>query len=356
MGTWSLIPGLLIAGMLLPALAAADAKNHIMYVAAESVSDPGLLEQIASFVGAEERSFTLAFGEPEPGLQADAYLQPLNGAAPNDLSLCASIRQADVLILRGGSFMEWYDRISPPGPRTFLAAELADFYRARKGIVAYGGACMFLSGGALVDRRLKKNPERNPQDTHPWIPRIAVGIAPPCLFDSSQWEAGSPLRLLQAMVETQVDRGVFFEGQVALDHDRVQQHEVVRGPGSVLLFDLRRARTGPTGIREGRLSRLTAGDHWVDGEKLPRAGTDKRLTAKPTKEEASAGHPWGKETGPSASQLIDWLPAAHSKPATRKATASHWTLAWDESSRRDSGSDEPRTWIHLPFDCAWPKR
>jgi len=260
----------------LPREATERDRATITYVAREELEDAALRESLARIGGPDARRFVLALGEAEAFPEGTHVLAPRDARAANDPALERALVEAQVLVLRGGDFLAWYETVYPPEGRTRLAEGLKLFLASKRPIIAHGGAAAFLSGGVSVPKAELKGEERNPRRREQvWSERVAVRSGPRALFDADDWEGGSPLRLLQALHRTHVDAGLHFSGDVALRWERDRSRLRVLGPGSLLAFDLRRARRPRRGVEGARLAQLTRGDVWDLGYRRQLPGPDK---------------------------------------------------------------------------------
>jgi hypothetical protein len=281
-----------------PAPEATLRDGRMVLVARDEPSDAGLREELAAIGGPGATRFTIALSEAKelPGVDRCIARASLEDA--DDTRLAAEVRAADVLVLRGGTFMGWYDSTFHERHRTELFHALLDRVRARKTIIAHGGAASFLGAGTTLPRSELDEVPRNPRRNRAQVPRAAMRLGPAALLDSDAWPEATPLRWLHSLWRTRMELGLYLVGDVALDYHREAREVRVLGPGQVLLCDLRRARHHKRRLEGARLSVLERGEGWSFGyERLLTA----RETARP---EAAAPGPLfacGLEEAPLAS-------------------------------------------------------
>jgi hypothetical protein len=255
-----------------PATSPEARDGRMVLVARDEPSDEGLREQLSAVGGPSATRFTLVLTEAEvlPGVDRCITRASLEDA--DDAQLAADVRAADVLVLRGGTFMGWYDSTFHERHRTELFHALLDRVRARKTIIAHGGAAAFLGAGTTLPRSELDETPRNPRRTQTQVPRAAMRLGPGALLDSDAWPEASPLRWLHSLWRTRMEVGLYLVGDVALDYQREAREVRVLGPGSVLLCDLARARYHKRRLEGARLSVLSAGEGWSFGYErlLPR--------------------------------------------------------------------------------------
>lgn len=330
----------------------------ITYVAREEIEDAGLAKELAKLGGAQARRFVLALGEAEEHPDATRVLAPRDARAANDPTLERALVEAEVLVLRGGDFLGWYETVHSEEGRTRLAEALRVFLETKRPVLAYGGAAAFLSGGVSVPVAELKGEERNPRRREQvWSERVAVGVGPRTLFDADGWEGGSPLRLLRALHRTRVDAGLHFSGDVALRWERDRSRLRVLGPGSLLAFDLRRARRPRRGVEGARLAQLTRGDVWDLGYRRQLAG--------PGKQERKRGGFRGPRppldddpARTSAADLRHGLAVmADGDPEVwvLESADAAWRMDWDGASRR-LGAGAGGTVLGVELRCQWAFR
>jgi hypothetical protein len=310
-------------------------QGTIVYVAREQVSDEGLRKQLESVGGSQARRLVLVLGKPSERDGKARFLEPRSREAANDVALGRAIEEAEVLVLRGGSFLDWYETVYPNTGRTQLARSLRRFLQTERPIVAYGGACAFLSGGVSVPTDELDGVERNPRRREqPFTERVAVGVGPRALFDSAGWKGGEPIRLLEALHRTRLDLGFFPVGDVALSYQRTGRTLEVLGPGSVLAFDLSKAKRSRGRVDRARLYQLTRSDRWEFGFGRAVPGPDKvaseRTYPPPSDEGITTKLPC-----PEAMHLRGWLRAL-SAGSLNEIEGQHgrgsWSLRWDSGS------------------------
>lgn len=245
--------------------AAVSLEGRMVLVARDEPSDAGLRRQLDAIGGPGAARFTLVLTDAEslPGVDRCITRASLDDA--DDVQLAAEVREADVLVLRGGTFMGWYDSTFHERHRTELFHALLDRVRARKTIIAHGGAAAFLGAGTTIPRAELKETPRNPRRAQTQVPRAAMRLGPAALLDSDAWPEASPLRWLHSLWRTRMEVGLYLVGDVALDYRREAREVRVLGPGSVLLCDLGRARHHKRRLEGARLSALHEGEGWSFG-------------------------------------------------------------------------------------------
>lgn len=342
-----------------------QASACILYVPHELVDDPEIEKEIERLRDVGSRALRLALDTDETGA-SEIRLDSASPASGDGSQLRGSLGKADLLELRGGDFIDWYKRVYPPGRPTHLARGLQNYLHAKRPLLAFGGACQFLSGGLPVDsKRLEAElgeDHRNPRDQTEHRARLAFGVGPRAIFDSDAWPGSSPLRLLKALERTRVDLGFFTLGQVALHYDRTRKELRALGSGQVLVLDLRGARRQKDGIRGMQLHRLRSGDRWrfvydqlqVAPERLeqPQAFKEAEVRQRASAESAALT---GVQSG---SELIAWLESQADQPVLRRQRSSSgglWTTSWSAQSQRyGSGSDS--TLVNWPLSIRWAGR
>ncbi len=330
--------------------------GHVYFVAEDSAFAQLVAPRIAAF----DSVFPLAFDPTTDQAKAD----PALGAELERGESLEQSRNAQALVLSGGSFMGWYHLAYPKGSVSYLPQVLVDAAKSKKPLFAVGGACAFLGGGVVVSREDLDEPQRNPrlaQDAPE--ARVNLDLGPGLMFGSDSWKDSSPQRLLQAMHANQVQRAAYFVGSVMLEFDRATRTLIVRGPGRVLIFDVTRARSFPRGFRAGRLSSLGEGDHWKVGSAPILMGEGKQL-AEPRWISADALPRDGRNLNsdkPQATsrasglELLEWLERPRRQKTTLEGLGAFWSMDWDERSQGQRKRDAAgrRTWLNLPFDCNW---
>jgi len=353
---------LVLAVVASPALAG----GQLVYVASDVVQDPALAARLATYGGEDAQRFVIRLTD-EAQVEGVDWCLAAESDAVDDVAWTRRLRTADVLVLQGGRFMEWYETVYPPGRRTRLARALQDFVQTSKPIVAYGGACAFLSGGVSVPIEELRKTERNPRRTDSFRARVALGVGPRAMFDADAWSDGSPLRLVRALHSTHLDHGFYFLGDVALELQRDPPQLRVLGPGEVLAFDLGRARRQRTGVDHARLARLVEGDVWgLSSDRVELNEARERLP-KPT---VGADEVQGPELAPTGAALAAWL-AKHAAAPTRSSqrrlaadaadrsipsgAAVRWSLSWDSgaSGWKPISPATRDTWVGIPITCSW---
>ncbi len=345
------------------------AGGQLVYVAKDIVQDPALAARLATYGGDDAQRFVLRLTGEEQVDGVDWCLAPESDAV-DDVDLTRRLRAADVLVLQGGQFMEWYDTVYPPGRRTRLARALQDFVQTSKPIVAYGGACAFLSGGVSVPVEALRKPERNPRRTGAFRARVALGVGARAMFDADTWSEGSPLRLVRALHSTHLDHGFYFLGDVALELQRDPPQLRVLGPGEVLAFDLGRARRQRTGVDHARLARLVDGDIWGLANDRVELSEARERHPDPA---VGPDEVEGPELAPTGAALASWLAqhaAAPRRASIRRLAAGapdrsvphgaavRWSLGWDSGAAgwAPTTASSRDTWVGIPFTCDWRAR
>lgn len=260
---WSAYLCVLVALLALTARGLAqEHPGRVILVARETIEDADFRKELEGIGGEDATRFVLALSaEPElPGV--DRCFAPDSRDVVLDRGLCERLAEVDVLVIRGGTFMQWFKTLFPEDGATYLARTLVDRVRNRRTVIAHGGACAFLCNGTSVPREDLEKTERNPRRRGAFVPRVAMGLGPKALIDSDDTPGGSPFRLLQALWETRLDLGFHLVGDVALDYRRIGGKVFVLGPGAVLAWDLDRARRQKRAVREARVSLLRRGDGW----------------------------------------------------------------------------------------------
>jgi len=336
------------------AAAQGQIRGRIYFVSGEELADAALVKQLDEVGGKDARRFVLALSEEASLPGVDHCLAPKSIASANDRELCAQIAAADVLVVRGGSFMQWYDTVYPKGPSTYLAGALLDHVRKYKTVIAHAGAGAFFSSGVSVPLKdLPNERQRNPRDVYDQKPRVAMGLGPPLLLDCETWPDGSAYRVLHAAWQTRVDLALHLVGELVVEYRREPGVFVLHGPGSALLFDLSHSRRRKRGVDEGRISLLHAGDGWdfVYDRAVP----------------APEGKPLGRELGKGDERFEVEAPLLRAPAWIERLAAlaadderrHHFTqgerlleLGWDEDSRGFEGR-EGLSLFALPFRCRW---
>lgn len=245
-----------------PAGSPPDAGTRVILVAREEVRDPGLRARLAALGGEDARRCVVALGEPEEHPRADWVFARDGLEGERDREIAAAIEACDVLVLRGGTFMGWYESLRPAHRRTQVHDALLHVVRSRRTVLAYGGAAAFLSSGTTIARAELDEPARNPRRAKTQVARVAMGLGPPLILDGDGFSQGSPLRWLHSAWRLRLDLGAYLVGDVALVHLWQEQELRVWGPGSVVLADLGRARRFKRRFEGLRLTRLEDGDGW----------------------------------------------------------------------------------------------
>lgn len=336
---------------LLPA--AAWSQSAITYVPGETVTDPDLRRELESIGGEDAVRFVLAISDAPELAGVDACIPAGSREGANDRALCRAIGEADVLVLRGGSFLTWSKTVHSPGMRTHLGKALTDFLGANKPVIAYGGACEFLSGGVALPmaeiRAELGGRRRNPREVAQHRALVALAVGPPALFDADTWESGSARRLMRALWRTHVDVGLLFLGEVALRFTREERLLTVLGPGEALVFDLTRCRRGK-GFADGvRLHRLIEGDGWNFAQGRPTVARERQPRAVPR--EAAANPEILNTESLSLSLLSGLLLEQVAQPARKRRChtgKAEWTLSWDRGCSV-FGPPESRSVLGLPL-------
>lgn len=316
------------------------AQNEIVYVPGESVVDPALKTRLAELGGEGARRFVIALTDAAELEGVDLCLAPGSDQV-HDSELRRAIDAADVLELRGGSFVGWYKTLHPPSTRTHLARALSDHLAAKKPLLVFGGACQFLSGGVSVSREqlekeLKEIP-RNPHDTDEFEARLAYRSGPPALFEADVWSQGTPRRLLHALHETHVDFGFHAIGDVVLWYARDTSELTVHGPGEVLVFDLQKCRRGRDFVDQARLHRLLDGDRWEFTHRRPRVA-EARSSSSPGsggRDVQDRAEALTRAEPPTGLEFSRWLNTQAESPAKRREMRVGdwtWTLSWNSQS------------------------
>ena len=265
-----------------PQASAPDAgllEGRMVLVARDEPGDAGLREELAAIGGPDAARFTLALSEAEQLPGVDRCISRASLEDADDAQLAAAVRAADVLVLRGGTFMGWYDSTFHERHRTELFHALLDRVRARKTVIAHGGAASFLGAGTTLPSSELDEVPRNPRRDRAQVPRAAMRLGPAALLDGDAWPEATPLRWLHSLWRTRMEVGLYLVGDVALDYRREAREVRVLGPGSVLLCDLSRARHHKRRLEGARLSVLERGEGWSFGyERLLSARAQPRPT------------------------------------------------------------------------------
>ncbi len=275
--------------------------GRMVLVARDSISDPGLRAELAAIGGPEATRFVLALSGVESLPGVDRCIERESLADVNDRKLAQAIHAADVLVVRGGTFMGWFKSVYHERGQTLLAEALLGHVRERKTVIAYGGAAAFFCAGTTVPRSELERTIRNPRYAHSQVPRAAMRLGPSALFDSDDWPEGSTLRWIYSLWQTRMRLGFYFVGDVALDYSREEREVKVMGPGYVLACDLHKARKKKRSLDGARLSRLHAGDGWDFNFKRPLHAA--QLSSVPVSEAAQGPGPY-------------WMQLTTSSPAT----------------------------------------
>lgn len=330
--------------------ASEERDGRMVLVARESVSDTTLRAQLAAIGGPGATRYTIALTTASelPGVDRCISRESLEDA--NDRDLSRMIRSADVLVLRGGSFMGWYDTVFHKRDRTLLFDALLDRIRTRKTLIAYGAAAAFLSGGVTIPRsELDKQP-RNPRYAQSQVPRAALPLGPPALIGSDDFPEGSPLRWLHSLWQTRMTLGLYLVGDVGLDYRSESLELHILGPGTVIACDLGNSRRMKRRLEGARLSLLYSGDGWDFGNKRALVHEESALAPPPRSSHSVAGSVLG-----SASELLAIL-GDSTDPAEPKRTPNsiRFELSHDSGSatwKRDG--EDRKTLLALPMRLEW---
>ncbi|MFT7669791.1 MAG: hypothetical protein ACI8X5_002498 [Planctomycetota bacterium] len=340
------------------------AQGTLTFVPTDREQPAELQKTLNAIGGKDATHFVLALTEATDLKGVDHCIAPEDFAGANDRALCKAILEADVLVLRGGTFIGWYKTVYPSGMKTHLASALREYLRSQRPLIAYGGATEFLSGGvALPVAELEAGLDerkRNPHDKDEHKARVALPVGPNALFDSEDWEAGAPLRILRALWKTHADLGFLFVGPVALEFSRQTNTAQVLGGGQILIFDLRKARRGK-GYADGvRAHLLAEGDGWNFGT---HSATFVDLT---TRKESKTRHkdraevhrrvdPKSSEQKIGALEFADWVREQAREHALERrwlALEVEWNLSWDAGSAVWSAADQISV-LGVPLSCRW---
>jgi len=335
---------------------AEEPEGRVILVAREEVESEELRVELASVGGEGATRFVLALSEEAELPGVDRCFPPKSREVANDRELCRRLGEVDVLVLRGGTFMQWFDTLFPEEGPTYLARTIVDRVRARRSIVAHGGACAFLCNGTSIPREDLEEPERNPRRREPFVPRVAMRLGPRAMIDSDDLPDGSPFRLLHALWETRLDLGFHLVGDVALDYRRVGGKVHVLGPGRVLVFDLDRARRKRFAVHEAHLSLLRRGDvwdqvferPWFAGEPPGAPHTVEEAPRRGVVELAGAF----LSRGSSLLAAITSLRASAARQARGVDGERRLELTWDEGTRVLE-DPEGASILRLRIDCSW---
>lgn len=333
-----------------------EPEGGVVLVARDEVESEELRAELASVGGEGATRFVLALSEEAELPGVDRCFPPKSREVAGDRELCRRLGEVDVLVLRGGTFMQWYDTLFPDEGPTYLARTIVDRVRERKSIIAHGGASAFLCNGTSIPREDLEEPERNPRRREPFVPRVAMRLGPRAMIDSDDLSGGSPFRLLHALWETRLDLGFHLVGDVALDYRRVGGKVHVLGPGTVLVFELDRARRKRFAVNEAHLSLLRRGDvwdqvferTWLAGERpgSPRGAEGRSRRGVVELEDAPLSH------GTSLLAAIASLRASAARQARGVDGERRLALTWDEGTRSREDA-EGASVVRLRIDCSW---
>jgi hypothetical protein len=249
--------------LMLPAAAQEPGDPGLLWlVSRDATGDEGLRETLARVGGPEARKFRLTLA-PEARVPAgDRFLVPRSFAAANDRALAQELLEAPVLVIKGGSFMDWYETVFLKSGPTLLFRALLDRVRSKKPLIVRGGAAAFFCAGTTLPESSLRRTRRNPRYLQTQVPKSGMRLGPPALFDSDDWPEGTPLRWLHSLWQTRMDLGLYLVGDVAIEYSREGAWMRVHGPGTVILCDLGRARRFKRRLEGVRLSTLGNGDGW----------------------------------------------------------------------------------------------
>ncbi len=294
---WRACCGCLALALLVPALAqrvwasGSGKPGIVLLVSREAPRDPAVRKRIASAASKpEQRVILRLLKADEEAAAGEVGLRWKDQTLPNDALLAMRVRRAQAVELHGGSFMDWFDTVTPRGEQTRLSLAIRDASRRGATVIGFGQAAGFLSVATTIRMQelLEHIPseKRNPRRTDTQLAVSGLGFGPPVLVDADDWPEGSPWRLLYMLWETKIDRGCFIEGELALVYDSDTGVLGAVGPGRWIFVELAGARRKRTALREGRLSLLCAEDHWSLGESriLPVAEARRRPAAQTTHE------------------------------------------------------------------------
>jgi len=332
---------------------AQERPGRVILVAREKIEDAGFREELEGIGGEDATRFVLALStEPElPGV--DRCFAPESRDVVFDRELCERLEEVDVLVIRGGTFMQWFKTLFPEDGSTYLARTLVERVRNRRMIVAHGGACAFLCNGTSVPREDLVKRERNPRRRGAFVPRVAMGLVPKALIDSDDTPGGSPFRLLQALWETRLDLGFHLVGDVALDYRREGGKVLVLGPGAVVACDLDRARRQTRAVREARVSLLRRGDGWDEVFDQPFVAGGRRPTPPgPTRRGEEATEAPLLERAPALVAALETLVASTRRRTHHIDGPRRLELDWNEATRSFEGSSGVAL-LHLSIDVFW---
>ena len=347
-----------LLGLCLVAGLASAQRGEIFYVARESIEDADLRAELAQIGGADAERFVLVLSEDPEQPGATRVLAPRSRASADDVELGRAIEAAEVLVLRGGTFLDWYETVYPRGGRTQLARSLRRFLQTKRPLVAYGGACAFLSGGVSVPTAELDEIERNPRRRREeYTERVAWGVGPRALFDCHEWEGGEPIRLLKALHRTRVDLGLFPVGDVALRYTREGRTLEVLGPGRVLALDLSRAKRSRGRVDRARIHLWTRGDTWSFGFARvgPAEGKELRARAGSSLRELVRGGLNRRATARFLTDSMLQLAVGEQDEVAEPLGDAHWTLRWDVASRR-FGAPPEESILDVELSLRWSPR
>lgn len=325
--------------------------GELVLLARESVADPGLAAQLAELCGPSpiEIALSPSAGPPLLPREARRLLVPLREARALDgRELGRELASAGTLVLRGSSFMDWYDTLLPHGRATHLANALRRARFSGTHVLACGPAASFAAGATMIAKAELDRPRRNPRESGAHTAVVGLGLGPPAIVDAQGWPVGDALELLRALWKTQVDLGFFLEGEVALLHALAPHEASCLGPGRIVGIDLGDARRQRGAIRRGRLSILRAGDRWSFGHERVLPAAQRALVELAP----------GPERAESAERLAlgELLESFVAQPARRLVLAigdQRLTLYPDEGTRAWRDAPGPPSLAGLCFDLEW---
>ncbi len=263
--------GLFALVLLIPTGASAPkpAPGRVVLSAREAAREAATAEGAAP--AADARTIAIIIAASEKRADTDFAAERTHGSDVEDRALADAIADADVIELRGGSWVGWYEAAHDGRHERGWTRALRSAHARGAEVRASGGAAAWIAAASAVQRTAVHRPSQDPHDTSLDVlveglglfDAAVVGIAdcdttdgvgPDRVVDSAMRQGRRDVLLLSGTAEFTWDAGA-RRGSVA-----VASPADAESGNAVLWLDLEAGKRSREIVRGARLAVLHAGD------------------------------------------------------------------------------------------------
>ncbi|MDZ4775017.1 MAG: hypothetical protein SGI72_18000 [Planctomycetota bacterium] len=299
---------------------------------------PTASERLTFQIGGQSASALDPFAKSEA--RASLFQLDMNVARPgDDPTFAPRIAAAQCIVLEGGNWLDWWFALRPYGKQSELCRALVRAHARGIHLVGIGPAGAHLAGRSLLSRATLHRPNRDPHARSIDVLLGGIGVSSDLCIDFATDGRVDPERMLEALFDRDLERGVWLAGPCAWIEDANTQTASTVGPsGAAFVFDARSSRRSREQIEDVALTRL------VDGSRIDLANRAAQSNTVPTSREETSTGPGG-EAGPGKLAGFFDLPGENTwisgKPLTLRGERHVLRLAFDSPSNADRSGPGP---------------